>query len=238
MRWHIGQPLCRIHFPTQRETGSAFVSITLKCRIVATAGAIALFTTFILNLTAVQRVHGQTLLGTWTLKSPLPAVRAEVAAVALGGKLHALGGSLNGVAGPYHDEYDPAIDKWHPDAPLPEPRDHLAVAETNGKIYAFGGFATPVHKNASNAAFEYDPATNAWRVLPPMKVARGSAGAAVVDGKIHVIGGRSLDGVVVATHEVFDPRSGTGPMQRRYRQPVIIWSLLPWMEKFTLSGDA
>ena len=142
------------------------------------------------------------------MKSPLPAVRAEVAAVALGGKLHTLGGSLNGVAGPYHDEYDPAIDKWHADAPLPEPRDHLAVAETNGKIYAFGGFATPVHKNASNAAFEYDPATNAWRVLPPMKVPRGSAGAAVVDGKIHVIGGRGLDGVVVAAHEVFDPRSG------------------------------
>ncbi|MGA9895962.1 MAG: hypothetical protein WBQ55_27255, partial [Xanthobacteraceae bacterium] len=29
--------------------------------------------------------------GTWTFKSPLPAPRAEVAAVALDGKLHALG---------------------------------------------------------------------------------------------------------------------------------------------------
>jgi len=101
------------------------------------------------------------------------------------------------------------MDKWHSDAPLPEPRDHLAVAEANGKIYAFGGFATPVHKDASNEAFEYDPATSAWRVLPAMKVPRGSAGAAVVDGKIHVIGGRGRDGVVVAAHEVFDPRSGT-----------------------------
>lgn len=96
-----------------------------------------------------------------------------------------------------------------PDAPLPEPRDHLAVAVANAKIYAFGGFATDVHKDASNQAFEYDAATDAWRVLPPMKVPRGAAGAASVDGKIHVIGGRGLDGVVVAAHEVFDPRSRT-----------------------------
>ena len=41
-----------------------------------------------------------------------------------------------------------------------------------------------------------------------MKGPRGSVGAATVDGKIHVIGGRGLDGVVVATHEVFDPQTG------------------------------
>src|SRR5215471_4092897 len=73
-------------------------------------------------------LDGQTLQGTWTMKSPLPAVRAEVAAVALDGKLHALGGSLDGKAGSYHDEYDPATDRWLPSAPLPGPRDHLAVA--------------------------------------------------------------------------------------------------------------
>jgi hypothetical protein len=40
----------------------------------------------------LDALDGQTLQGTWTMKSPLPAVRAEVAAVALDGKLHALGG--------------------------------------------------------------------------------------------------------------------------------------------------
>jgi N-acetylneuraminic acid mutarotase len=59
----------------------------------------------------------------------------------------------------------------------------------NGKIYALGGFATDVHKDASNEAFEYDAANGAWRILPPMKVPRWAAGAATVDGKIHVIGG-------------------------------------------------
>ena len=92
------------------------------------------------------------------MKAPLPAPRAEVAAVALDGKLHALGGSVNGTAGPYHDEYDPATDTWRARAPLPEGRDHLGVAAAGGKIYAFGGFVGAVHKGAGSDAFEYDPA--------------------------------------------------------------------------------
>src|SRR6202050_3604703 len=123
--------------------------------------------------------------GKWTMKAPLPAMRGEVAAVAFNDKLHALGGSLNGTAGPYHDEYDPATDNWRPRAPLPEGRDHLAVAVAGGKIYAFGGFTGAVHKGAGTDAFEYDPATDTWHTLPPMKGPRGSAGAATIDGKIH-----------------------------------------------------
>ncbi len=71
--------------------------------------------------------------GTWTMKAPLPAPRAEVAAVAFDGKLHALGGSVSGTAGPYHDEYDPATDSWRARAPLPEGRDHLGVAVAAAK---------------------------------------------------------------------------------------------------------
>src|SRR5579859_742691 len=141
----------------------------------------------IASLIVVDRVYSQPLPGTWTMKSSLPAFRAEVAAVAINGKLHALGGSFDGRPGAYHDEYDPATDEWHAKAPLPRPRDHLAVVLANGKIYAFGGFAADVHKDASDAAFEYDPTSEAWHLLPAMTVPRGAAGAATVDGKIHVI---------------------------------------------------
>jgi len=154
-------------------------------------------------------LDGQTLQGNWTMKSPLPAVRAEVAAVALDDKLHALGGVVDGRSAPDHYEYDPSANIWRMRPLLPEARDHLAVARANGTIYAFGGFATPVHKDASNKAFAYDPGADSWRVLPPMKVARGAAGAATTEGKIHVIGGRGPDGVVVGAHEVFDTKSGT-----------------------------
>ena len=167
------------------------------------------------SLSFIATVNGQSPPGTatssqgiWTMKAPLPAPRAEVAAVAFDGKLHALGGSVSGTAGPYHDEYDPATNSWRARAPLPEGRDHLGVAVAADKIFAFGGFVGSVHKGAGTGAFEYDPKADTWRVLPPMKGPRGSVGAATVDGKIHVIGGRGLDGVVVATHEVFDPQSG------------------------------
>jgi Kelch motif len=142
------------------------------------------------------------------MKAPLPAVRGETAAVAFDGKLQEIGGSMGGIAGPYHDEYDPATDSWRPRTPLPESRDHVAVAVAGNKIYAFGGFVATVHKGAGTDAFEYDPANDTWKTLTPMKGPRGSAGAATIDGKIHVIGGRGLDGVVVGTHEVYDPQTG------------------------------
>ena len=147
--------------------------------------------------------------GSWSMKTSLPGIRAEVTAVAVGGKLFAVGGAVGGNAVPGVEEYDPATDRWRSRAPLPEARDHLGVAVVNGKIYAFGGFVTIVHKGAGNGAFEYDPATDRWRVLAPMKGPRGSVGVAVVGGKIHVLGGRGAEGVTtVATHEVYDPASG------------------------------
>ena len=103
------------------------------------------------SLGLIATVNGQappvSLPGNWTMKAPLPAPRAEVAAAAFDGKLHAIGGSVSGTAGPYHDEYDPATDSWRARAPLPEGRDHLGVAVAAGKIYAFGG-----HGNAEMIA--------------------------------------------------------------------------------------
>ena len=135
----------------------------------------------------------------------MSAVRGEVAAAVVGGKLYALGGNFAGQALPRNEEYDPATDRWRLRAPLPEGRDHLGVAAVNGKIYTFGGFTSSVHKGAGAVVFEYDPVSDTWRTLPPMKGPRASVGVAVIDGKIHVIGGRGLDAVTVATHEVYDP---------------------------------
>src|SRR6516225_11336014 len=82
--------------------------------------------------------QSQTPAGTWTQKAPMPAVRGEVAAAAVGDKLFALGGGVAGKAVARNEEYDPASDRWRERAPLPQPRDHLGVAALNGKIYTFG----------------------------------------------------------------------------------------------------
>src|SRR5215469_14349275 len=113
------------------------------------------------------RVNAQPAPGNWAIERPLSSVRAEVAAAAVLGKLHAIGGNKNNVAEPTHEGYDPATNAWRQLASLAEARDHVAVAEADGKLFAFGGFSTPVHKGASADAFEYDPVTDAWRRLPP-----------------------------------------------------------------------
>src|ERR1700733_10487158 len=156
--------------------GSSSLGVQRRHAVGATLFAVA-------ALASAAALRAEEPAGIWTIKAPLPAVRGEVAAVALNDKLHALGGSVNGTAGPYHDEYDPATDTWRARAPLPEGRDHLGVAIGNGKIYAFGGFVGSVHKGAGTGAFEYDPQADSWRVLAPMKGARGSGGAAPRDGK-------------------------------------------------------
>jgi hypothetical protein len=146
--------------------------------------------------------------GAWMPKAPMPALRGEVAATVVGGKLYALGGTVNRQAVARNEEYDPATDRWRERAPLPQPRDHLGVAVVNGKIYTFGGFTSSVHQGSGDVVFEYDPAADVWRTLAPMKAGRASVGVAVVGGKIHVVGGRTLPTAPGTTHEVFDPASG------------------------------
>ena len=78
--------------------------------------------------------------GSWTMKAPIPTPRNEVALAAVAGKIHVIGGGVAGVAGTYHDEYDPATDRWRTRAPLPHGLDHIGTAALNGKIYTVGGF--------------------------------------------------------------------------------------------------
>jgi hypothetical protein len=66
--------------------------------------------------------------GSWTMKAPIPLARNEVALAAVGGKIHVIGGGIKGVAGPYHDEYDPVTDRWRTRAPLPYGLDHIGTA--------------------------------------------------------------------------------------------------------------
>src|SRR4051812_38039872 len=65
--------------------------------------------------------------GSWTTKEPLPARLNEVSVAAVGGKLHVMGGSVLGVTGPYHQEYDPATNRWRARAPVPRSLDHMGA---------------------------------------------------------------------------------------------------------------
>src|SRR5437899_1593537 len=86
--------------------------------------------------------------GSWAFGAPYPAAVNEVAVVAIGGRIHVLGGSVLGVAGPYHQQYDPAADKWLARALLPKGLDHIGATVANGRIYCIGGFLGSVHRDA------------------------------------------------------------------------------------------
>src|SRR5918999_2206432 len=147
--------------------------------------------------------------GSWTMKAPIPIARNEVAVAAVGEKVHVIGGSVKGIAGTYHDEYDPATDRWRTRAPLPHGLDHIGTTVLNGKIYTVGGFVGSVHKDGQPHVLEYDPAADKWRALSPLKSGLGSVAVTVLDGKIHAVGGRNPAGQTGATHQVYDPASDT-----------------------------
>lgn len=172
--------------------------------------------------------------GSWATKSPLPAARNEVVAVAANDRIYVLGGSVS----PdwrltRNEEYDPVTDKWRSRAPLPTGASHMAAVVLNDKIYAIGGFTGRDHKGSVDRVFEYDPASDAWRALAPLSTSRGSVGVAVLDGKIHVIGGRVTNDSddwhtngVVGTHDVYDPATDkwtqAAPLPRARDHMVVV----------------
>lgn len=147
--------------------------------------------------------------GLWVAKAPMPAIRNEVAAAALDGKLYVFAGSIGGQPDLTRNEvYDPATDHWQARAPMPRGASHMNAAAMNGKIYVVGGFAAPQHHNPVDYAYEYDPANDSWRTLAPLSSPRGSVAVAAVGGKIHAIGGRGADLQPVGIHQVLDPVTG------------------------------
>src|ERR1700747_2045817 len=136
----------------------------------------------LMALNAMAHAQSQ---GSWTMKAPIPTPRNEVTLAAVGGKVHVIGGNVEGVSGTYHDEYDPATDRWRTRAPLLQGLDHIGTAVLNGKIYTVGGFVASTHKDGQPSVFEYDPAADAWRSLSPLKSGLGSVAVTVLDGKIH-----------------------------------------------------
>ncbi|PYJ97468.1 MAG: hypothetical protein DME23_15360 [Verrucomicrobia bacterium] len=102
----------------------------------------------------------------------MPTARAGLAAVAVGGKIYAIGGFNNGGTRSDVAEYDPASDTWTTKAPMPAGRVDFAAGAVAGKIYAIGGFSGSVFFPGLNVVEEYDAASNTWTTKAPMPTAR------------------------------------------------------------------
>src|ERR1700752_2743836 len=88
--------------------------------------------------------------GVWAVPAPMPAIRNEVAAATVNGKLYVFGGSVGG--GRYdltrNEEYDPAANTWRARKDLPSGGHHMTAVASNGKIYVVGGFLGLQHRYA------------------------------------------------------------------------------------------
>lgn len=157
-----------------------------------------------------------TVAGTWSSGPPLIAGTDNVAVVAAGGRVYAVGGEARQLL----QIYDPATNAWTRGPDAPRIRFASAAAVLNGRLHLIGGW------NYSNSASDsvathdiYDPATNTWTAAAPLATARNAAAAAVLDGRIVVIGGRSpgiraSDQTSLASCEIYDPatdRWSAGP---------------------------
>src|SRR5262245_45081047 len=75
--------------------------------------------------------------GHWTIGTPMPSARTEVAVAEVGGKIYVVGG----FGGERELEiYDTATDRWSRGAAIPRALHHAAAVGWQGKLYVVGGF--------------------------------------------------------------------------------------------------
>lgn len=128
----------------------------------------------------------------WQVKAPLLSPRYAPAAVALNGKVFAIGGTTNGSGSGISatmEEYDPISDSWTNRPSMNQIRYACAATTFNGKIYVFGGQTTG--DVALESVEEFDPVSNSWSFKTAMPIARVSFGVIALGSKIYVFGGRS-----------------------------------------------
>jgi N-acetylneuraminic acid mutarotase len=129
----------------------------------------------------------------WTLDTAMIAPRNHIGAVALSGKVWAVGGQQGQDAAATYsaevDSFDPSTHAWTRVADLPSVRSHISAATftMGGRIIAAGGETSYGVSTAQVVA--YDPGANAWTQLSPLPSARNSGAAGPIGGNIYYSGG-------------------------------------------------
>ena len=145
-------------------------------------------------------------LDTWRILAAMKGGRGSVCAVAVGGKIHAIGGrDATGTTVARHEAYDPLANSWADLAPLPKARDHAAACVIDGKIHFAGGRMTgPADKTGQHDV--YDPATDTWSSAAPMPTPRSGLASTLYKGLWLVMGGEMPTGTN-AENEAYDVKT-------------------------------
>jgi Kelch motif len=155
---------------------------------------------FVLDLSGVG--------GAWRSIAPLPRACGAIACVALGGRVHAVGGAIGDTFATkksvdWHLAYDPKTDKWEERPAMPLGRDHTGTLAVGNVIHVIGGRVDSFLTN-SNLHHIYDPAKDAWDARRPLPTARSGHGAVLYRDKIFIMGGEGYERVY-GQNEAYDP---------------------------------
>lgn len=124
----------------------------------------------------------------WEQVSNMPIARGASSAVALGDKIHLVGGA-NTSALSRMDIYTPATDSWETAPSMSVTRSGLTAIAVDNKIYAFGGYDLSAGVVSKSSAEVFDNGN--WSSIANMSVERLGIDAAVINGVIYVMGGSS-----------------------------------------------
>ena len=121
----------------------------------------------------------------WNTKAPMNYPRYNFGAVAVDGKIYAIGGVMlsysadsSAMTVGTNERYDPKADKWVTLASMPTPRSDFvtSIVACQNRIYCISRGLTQV----------YDIAANSWSTKAALPSGNSVLGAHVVDGKIFV----------------------------------------------------
>jgi Kelch motif/Galactose oxidase, central domain len=146
----------------------------------------------------------------WLEGPPLAEPRDEPRAVAVGGSIYLVGGTL-GIEELAKDVYrldasdqltrfDPRSGRYEELAPMPLALNHVGLGAYRGDVYVVGGYGSRNDINTSDAFFRYDPETDRWSRLPDMPAPRAAGAVGVLGNRLIWAGGAENS---VARSEVF-----------------------------------
>ena len=139
-----------------------------------------------------------------------PTRRTEVAAAAAGGRVHVIGGFVEGGATVGTVEtYDPQRDTWVTGFPMSIKVNHAMAASDGDTVFVLGGYTGPGLEKPTDRAFVFTPESRHpgspgpkgghWQEIARMPEPRAAGGAAVILGRIYVVGGIGPTGLADKT---------------------------------------
>lgn len=140
----------------------------------------------------------------WSEAAPLPTARDHTGIVAVGDRIHIIGGRVDSfhTNSNLHHTWEAKEDRWRMRNPLPTARSGHGSVVLRGQIFCMGGEGTNKVFGQNEA---YDVASDKWWQYAPMMTPRHGLGAVALGDTIYVAGGGPVmgGGFQSAVHEAF-----------------------------------